>query len=202
MYLLQCGYISMNAFIEHLNSHIQKHPDNLSTIARNAYLSRPSLYDLINGKNLPRPSTLKNLCSALSLSHDSTKKLQDFYQFERQRTSRKDQDKYLRQKKILMTEVTTLLLSKGHEISRPKELGWCDLILRNNTKKIPIIICPTLHDHSATLGSLLSTMFHLSTDKGYVCISSLSPKDRSFLPLFAKYDTIILSLKSLLQEIK
>jgi hypothetical protein len=110
----------MNLFSEYLNSLVRNHPDNISLIAHNARLSRPSLYDLINGKNLPRNSTLNNLCSALSLSESSSGKLRNLNKSERLRTSRKEQENYLKQKKILISEVSTMLLGKGHEISRPQ----------------------------------------------------------------------------------
>ena len=47
----------MNPFSENLNYIVRRHSDNISTIAQKAGLSRPSLYDLINGKTLPKNQT-------------------------------------------------------------------------------------------------------------------------------------------------
>ena len=192
----------MNLFSEYLNSLVRNHPNNISLIAHNARLSRPSLYDLINGKNLPRNSTLNNLCSALSLSESSAEKLRNLNKSERLRTSRKEQENYLKQKKILISEVSTMLLGKGHEISRPKGVGEADLVLRQNTHRIPILICPTLLDHPTILGNLLISMFHFSADKGYVCTNEIKSLNRKTIQLFSSHRITILSVKGILREFK
>ena len=192
----------MNLFSEYLNSLVHNHPDNLSLIAQNARLSRTSLYDLINGKNLPKNSTLHNLCYALSLSESSIRKLQNLNRSERLRTSRKEQESYLKQKKILISEVSTMLLGKGHEISRPNGVGEADLVLRQNTNRIPILICPTLLDHPTILGNLLTSMFHFSADKGYVCTNEIKSLNRKTTQLFSFHRITILSVKGMLREFK
>ena len=198
------GYliIVMNLFSEHLNSLVRSHPDNLSCIAHKAHLSRPSLYDLINGKTLPKKSTLENLCSALSLSENSIKNLFNLNKSERLRSSRKEHQYYLQQKKILISEVSSLLLGKGHEISRPISAGEADLVLRLNSQRIPILICPTPLDYPKILGSLLSSMFQLSSEKGYVCTPYIKSLDRKTVKLFNSHGILILSIKGILKELK
>ena len=192
----------MNLFSEHLNSLVRNHPNNLSCIAQNAHLSRPSLYDLINGKTLPKESTLKNLCSALSLSENSTKNLFNLNRSERIRGSRKEQKDYLQQKKVLISEVSSLLLGKGHEIARPINAGEADLVLRFNSQRIPILICPPPLDYPKILGSLLSSMFHFSTDKGYVCTTDIKSLERKTIQLFNSHGIFISSIKGILKELK
>ena len=58
----------MNSFAKDLSAILREHPENLTSLAKKAGISRPSLYDLINGKNLPKPTTLGNLIDALDLS--------------------------------------------------------------------------------------------------------------------------------------
>ena len=67
----------MNTFAELLNSLVKNNPNSISLIAKKAQISRPSLYDLLNGKTLPRLITLNNLVSALSLSENSEKQLKN-----------------------------------------------------------------------------------------------------------------------------
>ena len=191
----------MNPFSELLNSLIQDHPDNLSTIARNAHLSRPSLYDLINGKTLPRPKTFDNLLKAISLTENSTNKLSNYLHLERIKTSRKEQENYRQEKKHLLNDVSSLLLGRGYEISRPKIPDYADIILRQNSNRIPIIICPSILDHASTLGILLKSMFQFSSSKGFVCTHKITTKDRSELPLFLKYGTKITTIKTILREL-
>ena len=192
----------MNFFSEHLDSLVRNHKDSLSLVAQNAHLSRASLYDLINGKNLPRDSTLKNLCTALSLSDNSAKRLRNLNTSERLRTSRKEQKNFLKQKKNLVSEVSSILLGKGHEISHPKGAGQADLVLRQNTQLIPILICPSLIDYSSILGSLLASMFHFSAAKGYICTTEVKSLDRKTIQLFNSHGILILSVRGILREFK
>ena len=111
----------MNTFAELLNSLVKNNPNSISFIAKKAQISRPSLYDLLNGKTLPRLITLNNLVSALSLSENSEKQLKEIYQSERLKHSRKHQEDYLKEKKRLLTEISSQLLLKGYEIARPSE---------------------------------------------------------------------------------
>ena len=191
----------MNSFSELLNSLVRDHPDNLSIIAQKAQISRPSLYDLIDGKTLPRPKTLENISNAISLSKNLSSKLCNILKLERIKTSRKEQNTYLRQKKHLLIEVSSVLLGKGYEISRPKTSGGADLILRQNGDRTPILICPTILDHASCLGHLLTSMFQFSANKGYVCTLKISTKDRYIIPLYAKYGTKLLTIKTILREI-
>ena len=191
----------MNSFAEFLNSLIREHPDPVSLIAQKTKISRPSLYDLINGKAHPRLTTFENLCSALSLSESSLKRLQEFYLSERIKYSKYDQNIYLKEKKKLMFEISTLLLSKGHEISRPSEVDAADVVLRNRKNRIPIIVCPVIYEHSTCLGKLLKLMYNFSVEKGYICTRKITTQDRSYLPFFSKYGIKILSIKNLLREL-
>ena len=191
----------MNSFSELLKLLVQDHPDNLSTIARNAHLSRTSLYDLINGKTLPRPKTLDNLLRSISVSENCSNRLSNYLRVERIKTSRKEQDNYRKQKKHLLNDLSSLLLGKGYEISRPKMPDFADLILRQNSNRIPILLCPSILDHTTTLGILLKSMFQFSTNKGFVCTNKIASKDRTELPLFLKYGIKISTIKTILREL-
>jgi hypothetical protein len=192
----------MNSFAKDLSAILREHPENLTSLAKKAGISRPSLYDLINGKNLPRPSTLGNLIDALDLSEKVSQDLHDAHRSERLRTTRKEQDILLREKKILLSEISDLLLQKGHEISRSNYSGGPDLILRSESCRIPLHVSPRLTEHPTVLGHLLDAMHSLSTSTGYACVPKLAPSDRSYLPLFSKYGVKILTPKNLLRELK
>jgi hypothetical protein len=190
----------MNFFSEYLNTLVRNHPDSISRIAHNAELSRPSFYDLINGKNLPRKSTLTRISTALSLSESAGKKLGDLNEAERLRTSRKEQKFYYKEKKHLVSEMSTKLLAKGNEISRPKGPNQADLILRQNTHRFPILICPSILDPSIILGRLLTYMFNLSASKGYLCTPDIKSLDKKNIQLFISHRVKVLSVKGLLRE--
>ena len=192
----------MNSFSNDLAAILREHPQNLTILARKAGISRPSLYDLINGKNLPRPTTLNNLIAALGLSEKAAQKLHDAHRSERLRTTRKEQDFLFREKKTLLSEISNMLLQKGHEISRSKHSGGPDLILRSGSRRIPLHVSPRLTDHPNALGHLLNAMHGLSASAGYVCVPKLTPTDRSYLPLFSKYGVKILTPNNLLRELK
>jgi hypothetical protein len=192
----------MNSFADDLAAILREHPENLTTLAKKTGISRPSLYDLINGKNLPRPATLGNLITALDLSEKAAQSLHDAHRSERLRTTRKEQDILLREKKFLLSEISDLLLQKGHEISRSNHSGGPDLILRSGSRRIPLHVSPRLTEHPAVLGHLLTAMHSLSTSTGYACVPKLTQTDRSYLPLYSKYGVKILTQKNLLRELK
>ena len=194
--------LAMNSFAKDLSAILREHPENLTSLAKKAGISRPSLYDLINGKNLPRPTTLGNLIDALDLSEKVAQNLRDAHRPERLRTTRKEQDILLREKETLLSEISDLLLQKGHEISRSNHSGGPDLILRSGSRRTPLHVTPRLTDHPNALGHLLNAMHGLSASAGYVCVPKLAPTDRSYLPLFSKYGVKILTPKNLLRELK
>ena len=192
----------MNSFADDLAAILREYPENLTTLAKKTGISRPSLYDLINGKNLPRPATLGNLITALDLSDKAAQSLHDAHRSERLRTTRKEQDILLREKKFLLSEVSDLLLQKGHEISRSNHSGGPDLILRSGSRRIPLHVSPRLTEHPTVLGHLLNAMHSLSTSTGYACVHKLTQADRSYQPLYSKYGVKILTPKNLLRELK
>lgn len=190
----------MNFFSEYLNTLVRNHSDSISKIAYNAELSRPSFYDLINGKNLPRNSTLTKISTALNLSESACKKLQDLNHAERLRTSRKEQKFYYREKKHLVSEMSSKLLAKGHEISRPKGPDEADLILRQNTHRLPILIFPAILEPCTVLGRILTYMFHLSASKGYICTPNIKLLNKKTIQLFSSHRIKVLSAKGILRE--
>ena len=192
----------MNTFAELLNSLVKNNPNSISFIAKKAQISRPSLYDLLNGKTLPRLITLNNLLTALSLSENSEKQLKEIYQSERLKNSRKHQEDYFKEKKRLLTEISSQLLLKGYEIARPGEADSADLILRVKNHRIPVLICPTLYDHCTNLGKILKIMFSFSVKQGYIFTDKINSQDRSFQPLFQNYGIKILSKNSILKELR
>ena len=191
----------MNSFAAHFESILREHSKNLTALARKAGISRPSLYDLINGKNLPRTITLENLIAALDLSDKSAQILRDEHRSERLRTTRKEQEKLHKEKKSFLSQVSEALLRKGHEISLPKDTTGPDLVLRLGSLRIPLLVTPAITDHPSTLGHLLAAMHNLSASRGYACIPKLLPADRTHLTLYAKHGVKILTQKNLLREI-
>jgi predicted transcriptional regulator len=191
----------MNSFAENLNYLIRKHPDSISNIAQNANLSRPSLYDLMNGKTLPKSRTFTQLCTALSLPIISVQKLERMIKSEKVKFSRKEQQNFITQKKSLFDEVSALLFSMGHEISSSNDQLNIDLVLRLKSGRLPIKISPSLNEPQTILGSLLTGMYHLSAKRGYVCISKVKNYEKSLNSLFSYYGIRIVSPKALIKDL-
>ena len=118
-------------FSENLSYLVKNSPLNISQISRKALISRPSLYDLINGKTLPKEATLERLIQVLKLPQKEEGELKRARDRELIKTNRKHQQSLLREKKLLVKEVGTILLSKGLEVSKPNRVGGPDLIIRN-----------------------------------------------------------------------
>lgn len=192
----------MNSFADHISTLLREHPESLAAIARKAGLSRPSLYDLLNGKNLPRPITLDKLIGALDLTEKAAQTLRDVRETERLRTTRKERDAHLREKKSFLSELSDLLLAKGHEISRSNQPGGPDLILRSGSRRIPLHVSPRLTDHPAALGHLLAAMHRFSSAAGYAIVPKITPEDRSHLALYAKHGVKLITPKNLLRHLK
>ena len=192
----------MNAFAKKLSVFIKSNPLSVSEIARKTEISRPSLYDLVNGKSLPKKSTLFRLCQVLNLNDQDTKFLESSVNLERLRTSRKERIRDHQRKQDLIGKTTDLLLAKGHEIARSTTSHDIDLIIRlSSGKRIPILAQPTLIDRANVLGTLLGAMHDLETSIGYLCVPSTRGFSRSLTSLFAKYGIKIVTSKSLLREL-
>ena len=192
----------MNTFAKKLSILIKSNPLTVSEIARKTEISRPSLYDLINGKSLPRQDTLIALCQVLNLNYQDTEFLESAVDLERLRTSRKERTRYYKRKQDLIRQTTDLLLAKGYEIARSPTSHEIDLIIRlSSGKRIPILAQPTLIDPANVLGVLLYAMHDLDTKVGFVCLPSSRGYGRSLVSLFAKYGIKIVTSKSLPREL-
>ena len=191
----------MNPFSENLNYIVRRHSDNISTIAQKAGLSRPSLYDLINGKTLPKNQTFNKLCYALSLSDKTIRKLEFLIKSEKIKFSRSEQQIYLSKKKTLFEEVSILLFNKGFELSSSKDQQDADLILRIKTERIPIKICHLITDPQNILGSILMAKFQLNAKSGFICTSRHKINDRWINSVFSHYGIRIVTPKNLIRSL-
>ena len=193
----------MHLFSKGLSDLIRSNPMTVSEIARNAGISRPSLYDLLKGKSLPRKSTLERLIGVLQPSARQVEFLYSSHQIERLRSTRSHRMIHLRDKQHFVRSLSDQLLAKGHEIARSPKNHEIDLVLRiDNKKRIPIIADLQLLDSTQTLGNILFAMHELSTTQGVICLSSLKGLSRSIPSLFSKYGVKIITPKALLRELK
>lgn len=191
----------MMNFSENLSFFVKKSPLNISQISRKAKLSRPSLYDLLNGKNLPKETTLESLIYVLKLTQKEEEELKKSKEVERLKTNRILQQSILKKQKALVKELGAVLLTKGLEVSKPNRLGSADLIIRNCNERIPIMIYSKVLDYPATLGKILYVMHDLSAKKSYACTPSIQAETRANLSLFGKYGIKLLTVKGLLREL-
>jgi len=169
-------------FSESLSFLVKKSPLNISQISRKALISRPSLYDLLNGKTLPKEATLERLMHVLKLQQKEESELKKARNTERIKTNRIHQQSLLKEQKHLIREVGAILLSNGLEVSKPNQLGSADLIIRNG-------------------GTILSVMHDLNAKKSYLCTPLIQSETRKNLSLFGKYGIKILTIKGLLREL-
>ena len=188
-------------FSENLSYLVKKSPLNISQICRMALISRPSLYDLLNGKTLPKDATLERLIHVLKLQQKEEGELKRARDTERIKTNRTHQQSLLKEQKLLVKEVGTILLSKGLEVSKPNRVGGPDLIIRNGNERTPIKIYSKVLDYPATLGTILSVMHDLNAKKSYLCTPLIQSETRKSLSLFGKYGIKILTVKGLLREL-
>jgi len=174
---------------------------NLSQISREAGISRPSLYDLLNGRNLPKETTLERLISVLKLTQKDEEELKKSRDLERIKTNRIYQQSFLKEQKHLIREVGAILLSNGLEVSKPNQLGSADLIIRNGNERTPIKIYSKVLDYPSALGTILSVMHDLNAKKSYLCTPLIQSETRKNLSLFGKYGIKILTIKGLLRDL-
>ncbi|MDA7791449.1 helix-turn-helix domain-containing protein [Opitutales bacterium] len=174
---------------------------NLSQISREAGISRPSLYDLLNGRNLPKETTLERLISVLKLTQKDEEELKKSRDLERIKTNRIYQQSLLKEQKHLIREVGAILLSNGLEVSKPNQLGSADLIIRNGHERTPIKIYSKVLDYPSALGTILSVMHDLNAKKSYLCTPLIQSETRKNLSLFGKYGIKILTIKGLLRDL-
>jgi len=174
---------------------------NLSQISREAGISRPSLYDLLNGRNLPKETTLERLISVLKLTQKDEEELKKSRDLERIKTNRIYQQSFLKEQKHLIREVGAILLSNGLEVSKPNQLGSADLIIRNGHERTPIKIYSKVLDYPSALGTILSVMHDLNAKKSYLCTPLIQSETRKNLSLFGKYGIKILTIKGLLRDL-
>lgn len=188
-------------FSESLSFLVKKSPLNISQISRKALISRPSLYDLINGKTLPKEATLERLMHVLKLQQKEESELKKARNTERIKTNRIHQQSLLKEQKALVKEVGAILLSNGLEVSKPNRVGGSDLIIRNGNERTPIKIYSKVLDYPSALGTILSVMHDLNAKKSYLCTPLIQSETRKNLSLFGKYGIKILTIKGLLREL-
>ena len=187
---------------QNLKIEIQKSSLTVSEICRHAKLSRPSLYDIMNGKNLPQPETLNRLIKTLKLTEKEAIFLQKARKSDYLKTNRCKQQPLLREKKYLIKEVGAKLLSNGYELSRTSRTDNADLIIRRGKQRIPILIYAEILDFPSVLGSALFMMHTVEGNAAYVCAPAITRDHRSNSVLFGKYGVKLVSIKGLLRDLK
>ena len=182
---------------------VRSSPLKVAEIARRVGISRTSLYDLLNGKSLPKKSTFNRLIEVLQPIYKESESLRTDYEIELLRGNRNHRMLNWRKKQQFVGELADQLLAKGHEIARSPKTVEVDLVLRlEGNRRIPILAQSYLLDPSQVLGTILFAMHSISSDKGFVCIASLKGLNRSIVSLFNAYGVRIFTPKSLLKELK
>jgi transcriptional regulator with XRE-family HTH domain len=188
----------MITFAQILGSNLEYSPHTISEICKRAKISRPTFYDLLKGKNLPRETTLDRLIKALEVSNKKAELLKEGWISEQFKTKRKLRYSYQKEQKNLTKEIASILLAKGHEVSKPNAPIGPDLVIRQGDQKIPIMVYWEVFDYATALGSILIIMDRLGAIKGYLCTPKSSQESKANSTLFNRYSVTITSAKRLL----
>ena len=150
---------------------VRSSPLKVSEIARRVGISRTSLYDLLNGKSLPKKSTFNRLIEVLQPIYKESESLRTDYEIELLRGNRSHRMLNWRKKQQFVGELADQLLAKGHEIARSPKTVEVDLVLRlEGNRRIPILAQSYLLDPSQVLSTILFAMHSISSDKGFVTL--------------------------------
>ena len=187
----------MNQFSNLLSEHARLYRGGMTELARKSAVSRPSLYDALNGKSLPKTKTLERILSTLDLPEKHSDEIRMQHQNRSALATRRKRENYRREKNTFIQTVSSYLLGKGLEISFSSTKGNADLIIRQEADRIPILASQIIHDYPNTLGTLLTIMHDLHSKRGFVCLPVLTSSDRSQNSLFEKYGISILPYKRL-----
>lgn len=187
----------MNPFSNCLSSHAKAYSGGLTQLAEKARLSRPSLYDSLNGKSIPRPDTLERILSALNLSPQARDELNDLHQMEASLSTRRKREDFHRQKGEFVQQVGSYLLGKGFELSYLSVHQEADIIVRKKSLRIPLIALPMVHDYSKVFGALLFAMTDFSSPEGFICLPKAKGLDRRKGLIMEKHGANIISYKNL-----
>ena len=192
----------MHNFSKHLAELVRASHGTISEIAQESGISRPSLYDLINGKSLPRQLILEKLFNTLRPSSSQLELLQNLYRVDRQKSNRKERMEFHKKKLKLIRQISDLLLAKGYEIARSTQSFEIDLVLRmGGGKRIPLLAYPQLLESSQPLGNILIAMHELSSNQGIICVGTRTGLNHAKTTLFTKYSVKITTPKSLLRQL-
>lgn len=187
----------MNPFSNRLSFHAKAYSGGLTELAKNARLSRPSLYDALNGKSIPRSDTLGRILSALNLSPQVRDELNALHQMESSLSTRCKREDFHRLKSEFVQQVGSYLLGKGFELSYLSVDQDADLIVRQKSNRIPLIAVPMVHDYSKIFGTLLFAMAEFSSPDGFICLPRAKGLDRKKGLIMEKYGTKVISYKNL-----
>tara|TARA_Y100000588_G_scaffold375070_1_gene450985 strand:+ start:409 stop:993 length:585 start_codon:yes stop_codon:yes gene_type:complete len=187
----------VNPFSNCLSSHAKSFPGGLTELAKKSRLSRPSLYDALNGKSIPRSDTLGRILSALNLSLQARDELNALHQVESSLSTRSKREDFQRLKSEFVQEVGSYLLGKGFELSYLSVHEEADLIVRQKNNRIPLIALPMVHDYSKIFGALLFAMAEFSSPEGFICLPKTKGLDRKKGLIMEKHGAKVLSYKNL-----
>ena len=187
----------MSNFSKSLSSYSKAYPGGLTELAAQARLSRPSLYDAMSGKSIPRPETLERILKALDLPEKSSDELKKQHQVSASLSTRKKRMEFMQLKEDFAQQVGSYLLGKGLEVSYVSSREEADLVVRTGKQRLPLLALPLIHDYPKVLGTLLTAMYEYSSSKGFVCLPRVTPTDRKKSPTFDKHGIRIIAYKSL-----
>jgi transcriptional regulator with XRE-family HTH domain len=187
----------LNPFSNRLSSHAKAYSGSLTELAQMARLSRPSLYDALNGKSIPRSDTLERILTALNLSPQVRDELNTLHQLEASLSTRRKREGFHRQKSEFVQQVGSYLLGKGFELSYLSVHQEADLIVRQKSNRIPLIALPMIHDYSKVFGSLLFAMSEFSSPVGFICLPKVKGLDRRKGLIMEKHGAKVISYKNL-----
>ena len=187
----------MSNFSVSLSDHAKRYSGGVTKLASKARLSRPSLYDAMSGKSIPRPETLERILKALDLPQKHSEQLKEQHQDSLALSTGKKRREYMRNKDDFAQQVGSYLLGKGLEVSYVSSREEADLVVRMGKQRLPLLALPMINDYPKVLGTLLTAMYQYSSTKGFVCRPRITPEDRKKSPLFDQYGIRIIAYQGL-----
>lgn len=140
---------------------------------------------------------MERILNALELGPKAREEINLQHKLKLSLSTREKRERFHRSKEGFAQEIGGYLLGKGFELSYLSSDQEANIVVRKGKIFIPILTLPIIHDYSQTLGVILLAMHNFSSQRGFVCLSTLSNLDRKKGAIFENYGATVTTCKSL-----
>ena len=137
---------------------------------------------------------MERILNALELGPKAREEITLQHKLKLSLSTREKRERFHRSKEGFAQEIGGYLLGKGFELSYLSSDQDANIVVRKG--KI-LYYSPMIHDYSQTLGAILIAMHNFSSQRGFVCLSTLSSLDRKKGAIFENYGATVTTCKSL-----